>query len=202
MNKNPPQDAWQGVKRGSLLMLSGVLNAVSTALVLTGKGTVVVMLSKEETSLLDNLKGIAAGTRLCSSLVVNSISSGVQLMGTGIYNTPYAIKASCDGMDYDEDTNEWVYYNLVNDAAKIRMIEDEILLNGNDEAADDIRSSSRLVKDTTYYDLLGVPTNASLGVIKKAYYKKAKLHHPDRNPQDPNAHATFIKIGEVCYMYQ
>ena len=36
-----------------------------------------------------------------------------------------------------------------------------------------------LAKD--YYDILGVPDNASAGEIKQAYYQLAKKYHPDAN---------------------
>lgn len=37
------------------------------------------------------------------------------------------------------------------------------------------------VVDTTYYDALGVPTNATELEIKKAYRKLAIVHHPGTN---------------------
>lgn len=37
------------------------------------------------------------------------------------------------------------------------------------------------VVDTTYYDLLGVPTTATELEIKKAYRRLAIVHHPGRS---------------------
>lgn len=54
---------------------------------------------------------------------------------------------------------------------------------------------SKKVVDTTYYDVLGIETDATDIDIKKAYRKQAILHHPDKNPHDPNAAAKFQEIG-------
>ncbi|MEX2685114.1 MAG: DnaJ C-terminal domain-containing protein [Candidatus Sigynarchaeota archaeon] len=50
-----------------------------------------------------------------------------------------------------------------------------------------------------YYEILGVPRNATKEEIKRAFRKLARKYHPDVNPNDPTASEKFKEIN-AAYM--
>ncbi|CAN0877303.1 Chaperone protein dnaJ 1, mitochondrial [Linum grandiflorum] len=52
-------------------------------------------------------------------------------------------------------------------------------------------------KKRSYYDVLGVPDNASKQEIKKAFRLLAKKYHPDANKNNPSANKKFLEIKEA-----
>ncbi len=49
-----------------------------------------------------------------------------------------------------------------------------------------------------YYDVLGITRDASEQEIKKAYRRLAMKYHPDRNPDDASAEASFKEASEAA----
>jgi|SRR5690606_8391030 len=48
-----------------------------------------------------------------------------------------------------------------------------------------------------YYEILGVQRGATADELKKAYRKLAMKHHPDRNPDNPEAEKIFREVNEA-----
>ena len=48
-----------------------------------------------------------------------------------------------------------------------------------------------------YYEILGIDSTSTVIDIKKAYHRLAVLHHPDKNPNDPEATKKFQQISEA-----
>ena len=50
---------------------------------------------------------------------------------------------------------------------------------------------------TDLYEVLGVPRDADADAVKRAYKRKALETHPDKNLDDPDAEAKFLKVQEA-----
>lgn len=53
-----------------------------------------------------------------------------------------------------------------------------------------------------FYELLGVPRDASSDTIKRRYYILARKMHPDKNPDDPQAKERFQRLAEAYQVTQ
>ncbi|KAI9700502.1 MAG: Type I HSP40 co-chaperone [Bogoriella megaspora] len=54
-----------------------------------------------------------------------------------------------------------------------------------------------MVKETKFYDTLGVPPDASESQLKSAYKKGALKHHPDKNAHNPDAADKFKNLSHA-----
>ncbi|KAL9189441.1 hypothetical protein ACHAXT_009116 [Thalassiosira profunda] len=109
------------------------------------------------------------------------------------------------GKRWDATQNKWVIDKLDEEAAEVAKLpkdDDDILKVAKEEEEDAAEETAtgaadaKKVKDTEYYDVLGVATDAPESKIKRAYYIQARKWHPDKNPSEEAKHK-FQAIGEA-----
>ena len=171
--------------------LTGLGNVVRGSLAGLVGGLACPFIGAQKGGLVGFVVGTIGGGFLGFGMAAAGAVTGLQQAVWGVGNTFDAIKQTRHGMIWDADKREWVLYSLDDDLKETRY-----LLQQSTSKREG-GSRNRAVKDYKYYDLLELSPDATASQIKRAYYKAAKILHPDKNP-DADAAEKFRQLS-VAY---
>eukprot|EP01054_Gregarina_sp_Poly1_P010941 Gregarina_sp_Poly_1__10940@NODE_85_length_15275_cov_135_187336_g73_i0_p2_GENE_NODE_85_length_15275_cov_135_187336_g73_i0NODE_85_length_15275_cov_135_187336_g73_i0_p2_ORF_typecomplete_len596_score117_59DnaJX/PF14308_6/1_9e36DnaJ/PF00226_31/6_5e25DnaJ/PF00226_31/4_2e03DnaJ/PF00226_31/7_3e03DnaJ/PF00226_31/6_9e03ATG_C/PF09333_11/2_4e12ATG_C/PF09333_11/4_9e03Pam16/PF03656_13/0_0041Pam16/PF03656_13/3_4e02Pam16/PF03656_13/1_3e02VPS13_C/PF16909_5/0_028Sporozoite_P67/PF05642_11/8_NODE_85_length_15275_co len=152
------------------------------------------------------VKGAGLGIVSAVAYPVAGMCAATKQVTQGFVNTPEYIQESKAGKVYDEKSGAWVdKYHILDEeyeralALKVALEAERAEMGKQNKSSRTFQkqTSSRAVADTEYYDILGVPSDATQVQIRKAYYKLAKECHPDKHGGDLEMKEKFQKVGEA-----
>lgn len=189
-----PQNIFSGLNMGFSNLLRGTCLSVGTLIC-------VPAIAAYKEGPVGFLKGVGISIIGSFFLIAGGITLSASQIIRGIYNTPECINESyINNKTWNNEDGTWIYYDL-NKELELLNISDEDFINDLeiDQSIDPENNSqtTRMVKDTYYYDILNVEPQVSESQIKKAYYKLSLECHPDRHPNNPEAVQRFNLISKA-----
>ena len=205
MSLRRPQNIMSGISSGMQSVGKGVLGGAAALVAAPVVGA-------RSEGFSGFAKGLGAG--LCAAVALPVLGAGVGItqIARGAYNTPEAIMEANAGKRWDSHRRVWVAEDLVQESLRLSECSDEDILEKARERAKARGEALGLegalggggaavngggVASTEYYDALEVAPTATPAEIKRSYYLLARKLHPDKNPDDPEAHQKFQRIGEA-----
>jgi hypothetical protein len=128
--------------------------------------------------------------------------SGVTQMVLGVTSIPGSISGPVTGKWWNDVEGTWVETNLAIQAEELKKVpedDSDILGDASNEKPEILKESMRdnVVKDTHYYEVLGVDPKAEQSKIKRQYYLLARQYHPDKIGKDQELYEKFQSISEA-----
>mmetsp|Transcript_422 Transcript_422/g.669 ORF Transcript_422/g.669 Transcript_422/m.669 type:complete len:522 (-) Transcript_422:406-1971(-) len=193
-----PKNLGHGITSGLGHILGGAVGAVGAAVLAPTVG----LIKGKEHGVAGGIVGLFAGAVVGVvggvALAIGGVVRGITQIGRGAGT----VTQDTEGKWWNENRGAWIKTDLEHVAANIKSLpsdDKDILGDLNDDtsgASSD--AETKLVKDTFYYDTLGVDPSAKPAAIKKKYYILARTYHPDKAGADNDeAKEKFKDISEA-----
>jgi curved DNA-binding protein CbpA len=177
----PVRDLWDGISSGLSLAWRGYYKGFEGLL----------FEFPRRGYLQDGFFGMVTGGVLGAAhfgmMTASGAAFGAYQIVLGAGRTILAMQSTNEGKVWSNEEKDWIFYSLDEDMEKQQA----------SEQSQPKRNLRKRVKDKTFYDMLGVDSEATSTEIKRAYYKAALNVHPDKNKDSDEATSDFQELNSV-----
>lgn len=204
LNQTRPKNLMEGVQSGLGNVLDGALGAAGSLVLMPVVG---VTRGYQKGGILGSTLGlgvgIVGGVVGAATSAAGGLVKGTAQVARGVISVPNSIIAPRTGKYWNDVEGKWVKTNLHEEETQMTIIPDDdndIIGTQKADMSVDMATdefSDANVKDTLYYETLGVSTEADQSNIKRQYYLLARKYHPDKVGDDVEAAEKFRNISEA-----